>query len=85
MNESEKCAQKDLAHIWHPASQMKDYEDFPPIIIDHGKGVKLYDVDGKEYTSGSESTGSVVEAKVSEGGHGGEKPSGEKPSGEKPD
>ena len=49
MNESEKCAQKDLAHIWHPASQMKDYEDFPPIIIDHGKGVKLYDIDGKEY------------------------------------
>ena len=49
MNESEKCAKKDLAHIWHPASQMKDYEDFPPIIIDHGKGVKLYDVDGKEY------------------------------------
>ena len=33
MNESEKCAKKDLAHIWHPASQMKDYEDFPPIII----------------------------------------------------
>ena len=27
MNESEKCAKKDLAHIWHPASQMKDYED----------------------------------------------------------
>ena len=49
MNESEKCAKKDLAHIWHPASQMKDYEDFPPIIIDHGKGVKLYDVEGKEY------------------------------------
>ena len=46
MNESEKCAKKDLAHIWHPASQMKDYEDFPPIIIDHGKGVKLYDVGG---------------------------------------
>lgn len=40
---------RDLAHIWHPASQMKDYEDYPPIIIDHAKGVKLYDVDGKEY------------------------------------
>ena len=39
MNESNKCVQKDLAHIWHPASQMKDYEDFPPIIIDHGKAV----------------------------------------------
>lgn len=41
--------EKDLEHIWHPASQMKDYEEFPPIVIDHAKGVKLYDVDGKEY------------------------------------
>ena len=49
MNNNERCAEKDLAHIWHPASQMKDYEDFPPIVIDHAKGVKLYDVDGKEY------------------------------------
>ena len=49
MNKSKKCAEKDLAHIWHPASQMKDYEDFPPIIIDHAKGVYLYDLDGKEY------------------------------------
>ena len=32
MNESEKCAKKDLAHIWHPASQMKDYEDFPLVV-----------------------------------------------------
>jgi len=41
--------ERDLAHIWHPCSQMKDYEDFPPIVIDHAKGVKLYDIDGKEY------------------------------------
>lgn len=50
MNKSKKCVEKDLAHIWHPASQMKDYEDFPPIVIDHGSGVHLYDVDGNEYT-----------------------------------
>jgi adenosylmethionine---8-amino-7-oxononanoate aminotransferase len=24
---------RDLNHIWHPCSQMKDYEDFPPIVI----------------------------------------------------
>lgn len=41
--------QRDLAHIWHPCSQMKDYEDLPPIIIDHGKGVYLYDMNGKKY------------------------------------
>ena len=22
----------DLEYIWHPCSQMKDYEDFPPIL-----------------------------------------------------
>ncbi|MBP2636550.1 MAG: adenosylmethionine-8-amino-7-oxononanoateaminotr ansferase [Firmicutes bacterium] len=41
--------QKDLQHIWHPCSQMKDYEELPPIIIDHAKGLYLYDVDGKKY------------------------------------
>lgn len=40
---------KDVDYIWHPCSQMKDYEDLPPIVIDHGKGVKLYDIEGKEY------------------------------------
>lgn len=28
---------------------MKDYEDFPPIVIERGKGAYLYDVDGKSY------------------------------------
>lgn len=23
----------DLQHVWHPCSQMKDYEQFPPIVI----------------------------------------------------
>lgn len=40
---------KDIKYIWHPCSQMKDYEELPPIVIDHGKGVFLYDIYGKEY------------------------------------
>lgn len=40
---------KDLQYIWHPCSQMKDYEDLPPIVIDRGQGVYLYDIYGKEY------------------------------------
>ncbi|MDS1029741.1 adenosylmethionine--8-amino-7-oxononanoate transaminase [Bacillota bacterium LX-D] len=40
---------KDLEHIWHPCSQMKDYEELPPIVIDHAKGVYLYEADGKRY------------------------------------
>ncbi|GHH97568.1 adenosylmethionine--8-amino-7-oxononanoate transaminase [Neobacillus kokaensis] len=40
---------RDLAHVWHPCSQMKDYEDFPPIVIKSGKGIYLYDENGKQY------------------------------------
>lgn len=39
----------DLQHIWHPCSQMKDYETLPPIVIDRGEGVWLYDKQGKRY------------------------------------
>ncbi|WP_066387133.1 adenosylmethionine--8-amino-7-oxononanoate transaminase [Neobacillus mesonae] len=40
---------RDLAHVWHPCSQMKDYEEFPPIVIKTGKGIYLYDENGKQY------------------------------------
>lgn len=42
-------SERDLKHIWHPCSQMKDYEDLPPIVIERGSGVHLYDQQGKEY------------------------------------
>lgn len=29
---------QDLKHIWHPCSQMKDYETFKPIIVESAKG-----------------------------------------------
>ncbi|WP_102401598.1 adenosylmethionine--8-amino-7-oxononanoate transaminase [Haloimpatiens massiliensis] len=40
---------KDLKYIWHPCSQMKDYEELPPIVIEKGKGIYLYDIRGKKY------------------------------------
>ncbi len=40
---------KDLQYIWHPCSQMKDYESFPPIIVARGEGAYLYDLEGKRY------------------------------------
>ena len=40
---------RDLAHIWHPTSQMKDYEELPPIVVERGKGAWLYDVHGRKY------------------------------------
>ncbi len=40
---------EDLKYIWHPCSQMKDYEELPPIVVDHAKGINIYDIDGKCY------------------------------------
>ena len=28
---------EDLKYIWHPCSQMKDYETLPPIVIERGE------------------------------------------------
>lgn len=41
--------EEDLKYIWHPCSQMKDYETLPPIVVDHAKGIDLYDIDGNCY------------------------------------
>jgi len=41
--------ERDTRYIWHPCSQMKDYEDYPPIVIAQGKGAYLYDLEGKRY------------------------------------
>ncbi len=40
---------EDLNHIWHPCSQMKDYEELAPIVIERGEGINLYDINGKCY------------------------------------
>ncbi len=40
---------RDLAVLWHPCTQMKDHEDFPPIPIRRGQGVWLEDFEGKRY------------------------------------
>lgn len=44
--------QKDLLHIWHPCTQMKDHEKIPLIPIKRGKGIYLYDFDDKGYIDG---------------------------------
>ena len=40
---------RDLAHVWHPCTQMKDHEALPPVPIRRGEGVWLYDFDGRRY------------------------------------
>lgn len=48
-NNLSELQKRDLKHIFHPCSQMKDYEDFPPIIIERAKGMYVYDEFGKKY------------------------------------
>ena len=36
-------------HIWHPCTQMKDHEDFPPVRAQRGEGLYIYDENGKAY------------------------------------
>lgn len=38
----EHLIQRDLKHIWHPCTQMKDFETCPPLIIDKAEGCYLY-------------------------------------------
>jgi adenosylmethionine-8-amino-7-oxononanoate aminotransferase len=48
----EDLAAKNKQYIWHPFTQMKDYIEDQPVIIAEGKGLKLIDVNGKEYWDG---------------------------------
>ncbi|HEY3732158.1 MAG TPA: adenosylmethionine--8-amino-7-oxononanoate transaminase [Steroidobacteraceae bacterium] len=42
-------AARDLLHVWHPCTQMKDHEQQPPIPIRRAQGVWLEDFDGRRY------------------------------------
>ena len=35
--------------VWHPCTQMKQLEDYPPVPISRGEGVWLYDFEGRRY------------------------------------
>jgi adenosylmethionine-8-amino-7-oxononanoate aminotransferase len=43
---------RDLAHVWHPCTQMKDHESVPLIPLRSGSGVWLEDFAGKRYIDG---------------------------------
>lgn len=42
---------KSKKHLWLPFTQMKDYDE-NPLIIESGKGIKVKDIEGKEYYDG---------------------------------
>ena len=39
----------DLAHLWHPFTQMAEYE---PFLVERAQGCRLVDVEGREYIDG---------------------------------
>lgn len=47
--QSDELIKLDLAHIWHPCTQMKEHESVPLIPIKRAKGMKLYDFDDNCY------------------------------------
>lgn len=48
MNNHDWLARSRTA-VWHPCTQMKQLENFPPVPIARGEGVWLYDFDGRRY------------------------------------
>ena len=49
MASNAEWARRDLNVLWHPCTQMKDHEVWPPIPIRRAQGVWLEDYDGRRY------------------------------------
>jgi adenosylmethionine---8-amino-7-oxononanoate aminotransferase len=45
----QEWSRRDLAHVWHPCTQMKDHETLPMIALRRGQGVWLEDFAGNRY------------------------------------
>ncbi|MEI6152868.1 MAG: adenosylmethionine--8-amino-7-oxononanoate transaminase [Deltaproteobacteria bacterium] len=52
MYSSEQLTEWDKKYIWHPFTQMEDYMDIQPLIIERGEGFYLIDTDGRKYIDG---------------------------------
>jgi adenosylmethionine-8-amino-7-oxononanoate aminotransferase len=42
----------DKRYIWHPFTQMRDYQEMEPVIIERGEGAHLIDIYGRRYIDG---------------------------------
>ncbi|RLQ97433.1 adenosylmethionine--8-amino-7-oxononanoate transaminase [Falsibacillus albus] len=51
MNQQKALLEDSKNYLWLPFTQMTDYER-DPLIIESGEGIKLKDIDGKEYLDG---------------------------------
>ena len=46
---NDALAARDLAHVWHPCTQMQDHEHIPLVPVVAGKGVWLFDAEKRRY------------------------------------
>jgi adenosylmethionine---8-amino-7-oxononanoate aminotransferase len=49
MSLNQQLMQRDLRHLWHPCTQMKDHETYPVTPIRRAEGVWLEDFEGRRY------------------------------------
>ncbi|WP_281890219.1 adenosylmethionine--8-amino-7-oxononanoate transaminase [Paenibacillus sp. YYML68] len=49
LKQAERLLQADRSYVWHPFTQMKDYAERDPILIEKAEGVFLYDAYGQRY------------------------------------
>lgn len=52
MERTERLRQRDKAALWHPFTQMADWEKDAPLIIERGEGNYLFDTEGRKYFDG---------------------------------
>jgi len=52
LNRTESLRQKDRETIWHPFTQMADWEKDAPLIIERAEGNTLIDTEGRRYFDG---------------------------------
>ncbi len=47
--DSTKIVEDDKAHVWHHLSQHKPLQESDPMVIVEGKGMRVKDINGREY------------------------------------
>lgn len=52
MDRTESLRHRDKTVLWHPFTQMADWEKDAPLVIERGDGNYLYDTDGNRYFDG---------------------------------
>lgn len=52
MSRTETLRKRDKAVLWHPFTQMADWEKDDPLIIEGGEGNYLFDTEGRRYFDG---------------------------------